>query len=80
MQVAERFIRATDQEAASAILAQELRQPYGLIGTWKTTVTDVDFEEVSERNDVAGSALKDSLLVSVKDSATHLRVPTSAES
>lgn len=74
VQVAERFIRATSEEDAAAKNQAEFDRPYGYIGPWKTTASEIDVAE-AEQKAIVGStnlATDGALLLSIKDAAKAL--------
>ena len=46
-QVAERTVRAADEEAAIQRVREELDKPYGFLGRWTTTSIEVEAIEAS---------------------------------
>lgn len=78
VQVAERFVRASDEEAAAAKVQEEFDRPYGYFGTWKTTGTDLDIVEAEQTTVIGPASLSDSgpMLLSVKESGRALGIPT----
>ncbi|MEU0489778.1 helix-turn-helix domain-containing protein [Nocardiopsis sp. NPDC006139] len=42
VQVAERYIRAADEEDAAQKVREEFDRPYGYFGSWKTTASEVE--------------------------------------
>lgn len=75
LQIAERTVRALDEEDAAGRIADELAKPYGFVGTWETIGTDVDITPVDDRNVAgAGMAADLPLLLSVRDAAVQLGV------
>jgi len=45
VQIAERHVRASDEEAAAQKIQAELDRPYGFLGAWQTIDTDLDIVE-----------------------------------
>ena len=78
VQVAERFVRATDEEAAAAKVQEEFDRPYGYFGSWKTIGTDLDIVEAEQTTAIGPASLSDSgpMLLSVKESGRALGIPT----
>ncbi len=77
-QVAERFVRATDEDAALDKIHEELARPYGLFVSWDTRA--VEFGEVEAIPTTIGPTSPvdgGPLLLSVKDAATHLGIARS---
>ena len=74
-QIAERTIRATDEDSALTKLREELDRPYGFFGRWEDAALDVEL--LGAETSVETSALAASggpLLLSVKDAAGHLGI------
>src|SRR5258706_14563248 len=73
VQVAERAVRAADEEAASGKVQEELAQPYGFIGRWETTAVEIEVVGIeSALGSTGGSVEGGPLLLSVQDAAKHL--------
>jgi excisionase family DNA binding protein len=73
--MAERVIRAADEDKAIESVEEELRQPYGFFGRWETTATEVDVLGVEATTPGAVGPPGDGpLLLSVADAAKHLGV------
>lgn len=75
VQVAERVVRAADEDAALDKVREELRQPYGFLGRWETVGTEV--EVLAVETSVGGAPTvpaDDALLLSVVDAAKALGV------
>jgi excisionase family DNA binding protein len=75
VQVVDRAIRASDEEAAMAKIREELQQPYGLLGRWETVSTEVEVAAVEQT--VGGTPVaptEGALLLSVADAAKALGV------
>ena len=47
VQVTERHVRAVSEDEAIKQIQAELDRPYGFLGSWRTTNTDIDIEEVA---------------------------------
>jgi len=79
VQVAERHVRAADEEDAVKLVQGELERPYGFFGGWRTTNTDIDVVEAASPIDKPLSPLANAgpLLLSVKDAAKHLGITNS---
>lgn len=74
-QVAERVVRAADEDKALEKVQEELRQPYGFLGRWETTATELEVVSVeSATPGLATSPGDGPLLLSVADAAKHLSV------
>jgi excisionase family DNA binding protein len=79
VQIAERHIRAADEDAAAEKIQSELDRPYGFLGSWQTIDTDLDIIEAESPLSGPPPQLSDSngsMLLSVKTAAAHLGVPT----
>ena len=48
VQVAERFVRATTEEDAASKVQAEFDRPYGYLGSWQTTSSEVDIVEAEQ--------------------------------
>jgi excisionase family DNA binding protein len=75
VQVAERSMRAADEESAIALVHQELEKPYGLLGRWETVSTDVEVvaaEQSVGRTPIAPT--EGALLLSVAEAAKTLGI------
>jgi len=74
---AERWIRATDEEAAIAKLRAELAQPYGLFGEWRTVDTQLVVIASKQQDDArqTWAAPDAALLLSISEAAEALGVP-----
>ena len=74
---AERWITATDEEAAAAKLRTELAQPYSFFGAWRTVDTQLEIIESKKPNDARQSwaAADAALLLSIAEAAEKLGVP-----
>jgi excisionase family DNA binding protein len=77
-QVAERFVRATDEDAALEKVYEELARPYGLFVSWDTRSIEVAEVEALPMT-IGGTSPVDGgpLLMSIKDAAVHLGIPRS---
>jgi excisionase family DNA binding protein len=75
-QVAERHVRAVSEEEAVKKIQAELEQPYGFLGGWKTTGTDIDVAEVTAPLSDIPRQLGDEgkVLLSIKEAAKHLGI------
>jgi len=74
---AERWITATDEEAAAAKLRIELAQPYSFFGAWRTVDTQLEIIASKKPNDARQSwaAADAALLLSIAEAAEKLGVP-----
>lgn len=80
VQVAERFVRAPDEEAAAAKMQEEFERPYGFFGSWTTTGSEIDIVEAEQTTVIGPASLSDSgpMLLSVKESGKALGISTGA--
>jgi excisionase family DNA binding protein len=80
VQVAERYVRAVDEEEAAKRIQDELDRPYGFFAAWKTTGTDIDIQEVESALQKAPPPLNEggTLLLSLKDAAVQLGISRTA--
>ena len=69
VQVAERFVRATSEEAAAEKVQAEFDRPYGL--SWKTTTSEVDVVEAEQTTVIGPTHLSNEgpMLLGLKDAA-----------
>jgi len=77
-QVAERFVRAVDEDTALEKVNEELARPYGMFVSWDTQAIEVaDIEAMPMP--IGGTSPIDGgpLLLSVKDAVTHLGIARS---
>ena len=76
LQVAERRVRAVNEEEAVKQIQVELDRPYGFLGSWQTTNTDIDVTETESALDHAPPPPDEDgrALLSIKDAAAHLGV------
>jgi excisionase family DNA binding protein len=75
VQTAERHVRAISEEEAVRKVQEELGRPYGFLGTWKTTGTDMDIVSIDTVLDdrvPPKVSTEGSLLLSVKAASRHL--------
>lgn len=77
-QVAERFVRAADEDAALEKVHEEVARPYGLFISWDTQTVEVADIEAMPMT-IGGTSPIDGgpLLLSIKDAATHLGIARS---
>ncbi len=80
VQVAERWVRATDEEHAAQKVQEEFERPYGYFGAWKTTASEVEVIEAEQTTVIRPSLLSDTgpMLLSLKDAGAALGIPYSA--
>jgi excisionase family DNA binding protein len=80
VQVAERFVRASDEEAAAGKVQEEFERPYGFFGSWKTTGSEIDVIEAEQTTVIGPASLSDGgpMLLSVKESGKALGISTGA--
>lgn len=76
VQVAERFVRAVDEDDAAAKVQAEFDRPYGYFGSWKTTTSEVEVVEAEQTNVIGPTHLsaEGPMLLSIKDAAKALGV------
>lgn len=76
VQVAERYVRATDEEDAAAKVQAEFDRPYGYFGSWRTTASEVEVIEAEQTVAVTPASLSPGgpLLLSLKDAARSLGI------
>ena len=76
VQVAERYVRATDEEDAAAKVQAEFDRPYGYFGSWRTTASEVEVIEAEQTVAVTPASLSSGgpLLLSLKDAARSLGI------
>jgi len=75
LQIADRTVRAADEDAAIEQIREELRQPYGFLSRWETVNTDLEVLVAEES--VAGTPIAQTeaaMLLSVADAANVLGV------
>ncbi|KQZ84125.1 hypothetical protein ASD56_08915 [Microbacterium sp. Root166] len=77
VQVAERWIRAVDEEDAARKVREEFEKPYAYFGHWETKASEIDVIEAEEITVVRSNLLDDSgpMLLSIKDAAEALGIP-----
>lgn len=80
VQVAERYIRAVDDQDAVRKVQEELDRPYGFIGGWRTVDTDLDVAEAESPLQKAPGPLDEhgSMLLPLKQAAAHLGISYSS--
>lgn len=76
VQVAERWVRATDEEDAAKKVQAEFEKPYGYFGAWKTTTSEVEVVEAEQVVTIQPNPLASDgpLLLSLKDAAKSLGI------
>lgn len=76
VQVAERFVRAADEEDAAKKVQAEFDRSYGYFGSWKTTTSEVDVVEAEQTTVIHPAPLSSDgpLLFSIKDAAKALGI------
>jgi excisionase family DNA binding protein len=75
VQTAERHVRAISEEEAIRKVQEELDRPYGFLGGWKTTGTDMDIVSIDTVLDdrvPAQVSAEGSFLLSVRAASRHL--------
>ncbi|GAA2841707.1 excisionase family DNA binding protein [Leucobacter komagatae] len=80
VQVAERWVRATDEEHAAQKVQEEFERPYGYFGAWKTTASEVEIVEAEQTTVIRPNLLSETgpMLLSLKDAGAALGIPYSA--
>jgi excisionase family DNA binding protein len=74
-QVAERTVRAPDEEAAVRKVQEELAQPYAFLGRWETTALEVEIVGVEASLPGVPTGVDGGpLLLSVQEAAKHLGI------
>lgn len=76
VQVAERWVRATDEEDAAKKVQEEFDRPYGYFGNWTTTTSEVEVVEAEQTTVVTPNPLSPSgpMLLGLKDAAKALGI------
>jgi excisionase family DNA binding protein len=74
VQVAERYVRAVDEQDAVRKVQEELDRPYSFIGGWRTVDTDLDVAEAESPLSQAPGPLEEggAMLLPLKQAAAHL--------
>ncbi|MBB6174276.1 excisionase family DNA binding protein [Nocardiopsis mwathae] len=74
VQVAERYVRAADEEDAAKRVQAEFDRPYGYFGSWKTTNSEVEVIEAEQTTVIKPNPLSKEgpLLLSIKDAGKAL--------
>lgn len=80
VQVAERWIKATDEEDAARKIREEFEKPYAYVGHWETMASEVEIVDAAPATTPSPSILDESgaVLLSLRDAANALGVPYSA--
>lgn len=80
VQVAERWIRATDEEYAAKKVQDEFSRPYGYFGSWKDVTSEIEVVEAEQTTVIHPNLLSESgpMLLSLKDAGKALGIPYSA--
>lgn len=80
VQVAEKWVRATDEEDAARKVQEEFAKPYSYFGNWETKASEVEIVEAEQTTVIHPSKLSESgpMLLSLKDAAAALGIPYSA--
>lgn len=80
VQVAEKWIRATDEEDAARKTQEEFSKPYAYFGSWKDVATEVEVVEAEQTTVIQPAKLDESgpMMLSIKDAAAALGIPYSA--
>lgn len=78
VEVAELWVRATDEEAAAQKVKEELKTTWAYAGHWERQATQVDVIESDSESDRSGPARVGApgpMLLKLKDAATELGIP-----
>ena len=80
VQVAERWIRAADDEDAARKAQEEFAKPYAYFGHWETTASEVEVVEVEQTLVIPPNLLDASgpMMLSLKDAASAIGITYSA--
>lgn len=80
VQVAEKWVRATDEEDAARKVQEEFAKPYSYFGNWETKASEVEIVEAEQTTVIHPSKLSEAgpMLLSLKDAAAALGIPYSA--
>ncbi|MDF1478790.1 helix-turn-helix domain-containing protein [Leifsonia sp. H3M29-4] len=80
VQVAEKWVRATDEEDAARKVQEEFAKPYSYFGNWETKASEVEIIEAEQTTVIHPNTLSESgpMLLSLKDAAAALGIPYSA--
>ncbi|MFD6699411.1 MULTISPECIES: helix-turn-helix domain-containing protein [unclassified Microbacterium] len=80
VQVAEKWVRATDEDDAARKVQEEFAKPYSYFGNWETKASEVEIIEAEQTTVIHPSKLSESgpMLLSLKDAAAALGIPYSA--
>lgn len=80
VQVAERWIRATDEEDAARKVRDEFEKPYAYFGHWETKGSEIEIIEAEQTTVIKPSLLDASgpMMLTLKDAAAALGIPYSA--
>jgi excisionase family DNA binding protein len=80
VQVAEKWVRATDEDDAARKVQEEFGKPYAYFGNWETKASEVEIIEAEQTTVINPNKLSESgpMLLSLKDAAAALGIPYSA--
>lgn len=80
VQVAEKWVRATDEEDAARKVQEEFTKPYSYFGNWETKASEVEIVEAEQTTVIHPNKLSESgpMLLSLKDAGAALGIPYSA--
>lgn len=80
VQVAERWIRAADEEDAARKVREEFEKPYAYFGHWETKGSEVEIVEAEQTRVIHPNLLSESgpMMLSLKDAAGALGISYSA--
>lgn len=75
--VAERWVRATDEEHAAAKVREELATPWAYAGKWETKATEVtvtDAQPEASIHEQGSTSERGTMLLNLKDAASELGI------
>lgn len=77
IQVAERWIRATDEEDAARKVREEFERPYAYFGHWETKGSEIEVVEAEQTTVIPPNLLDESgpMLLTIMDAAEALGIP-----
>lgn len=80
VQVAEKRVRATDEEDAARKVQEEFAKPYSYFGNWETKASEIEIIEAEQTTVIHPNKLSESgpMMLSLKDAAGGLGIPYSA--
>lgn len=77
IQVAERWVRAVDEEDAARKAREEFEKPYAYFGHWETKASEIEIVEAEQTTVIPPNLLDESgpMLLTIKDAAKALGIP-----